>query len=59
MALGRPKGTGKSKLDKFRPEIEALLNNGSAQNFIAKRYGITEANLSLWMKKHNLKRNRV
>jgi hypothetical protein len=23
--LGRPKGTGKSKLDKFKPEIEALL----------------------------------
>ena len=22
--LGRPKGTGKSKLDKFKPEIEAL-----------------------------------
>lgn len=56
MVLGRPKGTGKSKLDKFRPEIEALLNNGSAQKFIAKRYGITEANLSLWIKKHKLKR---
>jgi len=27
--LGRPKGTGKSKLDKFKPEIEALLANGS------------------------------
>ena len=25
--LGRPKGPGKSKLDKFRPEIEALLKN--------------------------------
>lgn len=56
--LGRPKGPGKSKLDKFRLEIEALLNNGSAQKFIAKRYGITEANLSLWIKKHNLKKSR-
>jgi len=32
--LGRPKGTGKSKLDKYRPEIEALLKNGSSQKFI-------------------------
>ncbi len=56
--LGRPKGTGKSKLDKFRPEIEALLYNGSAQKFIAKRYGISEANLSLWIKKHNLKKSK-
>lgn len=37
MPLGRPKGPGKSKLDKFRPEIEALLANGSNQKFIAKR----------------------
>ena len=29
--LGRPKGPGKSKLDPFRPEIEALLANGSTQ----------------------------
>ena len=57
--LGRPKGTGKSKLDKFRPEIEALLNNGSAQKFIAKRYGITQANLSLWMKKHKLRKSKT
>ena len=27
--LGRPKGPGKSKLDPYRPEIEALLANGS------------------------------
>ncbi len=27
--LGRPKGPGKTKLDPFRPEIEALLENGS------------------------------
>jgi DNA invertase Pin-like site-specific DNA recombinase len=29
--LGRPRGVGKSKLDAFRPEIEALLSNGSSQ----------------------------
>lgn len=54
--LGRPRGVGKSKLDQYRPEIEALLANGSRQRFIASRYGTTEANLSRWIKKHHLKR---
>lgn len=49
--LGRPKGRGKSKLDAFRPEIEALLANGSKQSFIARRYGVTEATVSRWVKK--------
>ena len=52
--LGRPKGVGKSKLDQYRPEIEALLANGSTQKFIAQRYETTEANLSRWLKKHGL-----
>lgn len=43
--LGIPTGPGKSKLDAFRPEIEALMQNGSTQKFIAQRYGTTEANL--------------
>ena len=43
--LGRPPGPGKSKLDQYRPEIEALLANGSTQRFIARRYHTTEANL--------------
>jgi len=54
--LGRPKGSGKSKLDQYRTEIEALMAIGSTQRFIAKRYGTTEANLSRWMKKHGLRR---
>lgn len=54
--LGRPKGPGKSKLDQYKPEIEALLANGSTQKFIASRYNTTEANLYNWMKRHNLKR---
>ena len=49
--LGRPKGPGKSKLDQYRPEIEALINNGSTQKFIANRYGVTEATMSSWIKK--------
>lgn len=56
--LGRPKGKGpgKSKLDPFRPEIEALLNNGSTQAFIARRYKTTESNLHTWMKKRGIKK---
>lgn len=54
--LGRPKGVGKSKLDKHRVVIESLLANGSTQKFIAKRFGTTEANLSRWLKKHGLRR---
>ena len=54
--LGRPKGPGKSKLDVFRPEIEALLANGSTQKFIAHRHQTTEANLHNWMKKNRIQR---
>lgn len=55
--LGRPPGKiGKSKLDQFKLEIEALLANGSTQRFIAKRYGTTEANLHHWLKRHCTKK---
>ena len=56
--LGRPKGPGKSKLDTFQPEIQALLANGSTQKFIAQRYNTTEANLHNWMRKRGIKRKR-
>lgn len=55
LPLGRPKGPGKSKLDPYRPEIEALLANGSTQKFIAERYQTTPANLSNWIKKNGIK----
>lgn len=51
MILGRPKGPGKSKLDPFRPEIEALISNGSTKTFIAKRYKVSVSNLSRWLQK--------
>ncbi len=54
--LGRPRGIGKSKLDKHRTEIEALLAHGSTQKYIANRYSTTEANLSRWIIKHGIKR---
>lgn len=56
--LGRPRGPGKSKLDQYRPEIEALLANGSAQKFIAKRYRTSESNLLRWIRKHGLRKAR-
>lgn len=52
--LGRPKGPGKSKLDQYKPEIEALLKNGSTQAYIAKRYETTTANLCNWIKKNKI-----
>jgi len=52
--LGRPKGTGKSKLDQYREEIIVLLKNGSTQVHIAKKYGTTQPNLFNWLRKHNL-----
>ena len=50
-SLDRPPGPGESKLDPFRPEIEALLKNGATKTFVAKRYGASAANLHLWLKK--------
>ena len=52
--LGRPKGKGKARLDQFRPEIEALLKNGSRKTFIAERYNVTPATLSNWLKRVGL-----
>ena len=52
--LGRPKGPGKSKLDKYQHEIIALLRNGSSKAFVARKYGTSTANLFNWIKKNGL-----
>jgi DNA invertase Pin-like site-specific DNA recombinase len=57
--LGRPKGPGKSKLDQFRPEIEALLKNGSTQRYIAKRYGSSDAAMTNWLRKNKIDRTQI
>ena len=57
--IGRPKGSGKSKLDKHRDEIERLLAVGSTQKYIANCFDTTETNLSRWLKKHGLRRKTV
>lgn len=53
--LGRPKGPGKSKLDKHREEIISLIKTGSKQTYIAKKYGTTQPNLYNWLKKNGLR----
>ena len=52
--LGRPKGPGRSKLDKYQEEIVALLNNGSTKSYVAKKYGTTLPNLYNWLKKNEI-----
>jgi len=52
--LGRPKGPGKSKLDKYREEIIALLKTGSTKTYLAKKYGTSLPNFYNWMKKNNI-----
>jgi DNA invertase Pin-like site-specific DNA recombinase len=54
MSLGRPKGVGKSKLDEYRTEIEALLKNGSTKTWVANKYQTTVGNLRHWMKQHEI-----
>lgn len=51
LKLGRPKDAGKSKLDKYKVEIETPPNNGSTKKFIAKRYNSSESNLFNWLQK--------
>ena len=50
--LGRPKGPGKSKLDKYDLEIKALLANGSTKRFIARRYKVAESTMNNWIRKN-------
>ena len=52
--LGRPRGPGKSKLDKYREEIISLIKTGSTQVYIAKKYGTSQPNLYNWLKKNVL-----
>jgi len=52
--LGRPKGPGKSRLDQYRPEIEALLKNGSTKAYVARRYKVSEPTLFNWLKKNKI-----
>lgn len=52
--LGRPRGSGKSKLDPYKVEIESMLKNGVMKTYIARKYGISQVALWNWLKKHGL-----
>lgn len=52
--LGRPKGIGRSKLDKDRVEIIKQLNDGVPKALIARKYGCTPASVFNWLKKHTI-----
>jgi len=54
--LGRPRGSGKSKLDQYRPEIEALLKNGSTLSFIAARHNVALTTVSRWIARNKIDR---
>ncbi|MDE0529986.1 MAG: recombinase family protein [Albidovulum sp.] len=48
--------TIESRLDRYCPEIEAVLADGSTQKLIAKHKNATPANLSNWMKKIGIRK---
>ena len=52
--LGRPKGPGKSKLDKYREEIIALLKTGSTKTYLARKYETSLPNFYNWLKKNKI-----
>ncbi len=51
LPMGRPKGTGKSKLDEHKDEIKAFLETGSTYKWIAKKYSMSDAGFYKWMNK--------
>ena len=54
ITLGRPKGPGKSKLDKHKEEIISLLKTGSSKTYLAKKYGSSLPNFYNWMRKNEI-----
>ena len=50
LPLGRPKGSGHSKLDDHIEEVVAFLKNGSTIRWIAKHFEITESALHRWLR---------
>jgi DNA invertase Pin-like site-specific DNA recombinase len=57
--LGRRPGPGRSKLDRFDPEIKALLSTGSTLKYIALRYGCAESTLKNWLAKRQIDRRKL
>lgn len=51
--LGRPKGKGKCKLDKYRNEIMLSLDKGVPKSVIAKNYNVSNSTIHNFIKKIN------
>lgn len=51
--LGRPKGTGKSKLDAYKEEIIAMKKMGVPNVKLATKYGVNPQTIANWLVKHN------
>ena len=56
--LGRPKGPGRSRLDREATRILAELDRGVTRRRIAQDLGTTEGNLRNWLKKRGLSEHR-
>lgn len=54
LPIGRPKGTGSSKLDMHRPTIEAWLKEGRKPAQIARSFKTSGSNFHHWLKQNNL-----
>jgi len=52
--LGRPRGPGKSKLDKHQDDIIEYLELGVTKKRIAEKVGTTPENLRHWMKRRDI-----
>jgi len=52
--LGRPKGRGRSKLDKHKEEIMQLLKNESTKVHISMRFNCSYAALYVWLQHEEL-----
>jgi len=52
--LGRPKGKGKSKLDKYKNEIEMMLQKGMPKTVIARTYGVSRPNLYNFIRQNGI-----
>jgi DNA invertase Pin-like site-specific DNA recombinase len=55
LPMGRPKGPGKSKLDKDKDKIFEFLKLKVPKKVIAEMYNTTESNFHKWLKKLELK----
>ena len=50
--LGRPVGSGSSKLDNYKLEIESMISMGVTKQHISKKYGISGQAVYNWCKKN-------